>query len=551
MLATKKSFLELSGLANLLYQEGYLDKSSMGEAVYQAERAGLVLTTYLVRKKLITSSNILSCCIKYFNLPVFDLHYYNTCFLRDTSLTLEMMHRYHFLPFKKQSHFIEIGVANPIDERLSAVGFHVGLPVRLILVAEDLLDELIQKYCIPNQLSLQIQATLSQLSQQETEIATQEEQNDDEPVIQLVDRLIQEAINKKVSDIHIEPQASDVRIRFRHDGLLYEATTLPSHLAYRITTRLKIMANLNIAEKRLPQDGHIKYTQQANVEIRINTCPILFGEKIALRLPTLTPYQNINDLGFIKDQYNLFIEALSKPQGLILITGPTGSGKTLTLYAALHFLNKVDKNIITIEDPVEIACSGLNQINVNSRIGIQFSSILRTILRQDPDIIMIGEIRDTETAKMAMHAAETGHLVLSTLHTNNALEAIFRLQSLGISISSLARSLSLVIAQRLVRISCKKCIKNPTFNSSKCPHCYQGYTGRVGIFECISMNPLLAQQLSENHPIHIIETGLKSQGFLSLREAGLEKIKLGITDYAELLRVIGNGNISQSDTSSG
>lgn len=277
-------------------------------------------------------------------------------------------------------------------------------------------------------------------------------------IINYVNELFANAINNSISDIHIEPFEHHCRIRFRRDGLLHEAASLPPHLSTQIIARLKIMAELNIAEKRLPQDGRIKTFHHNKIDIRINTCPTLFGEKIVLRLPSCNQASlNIQTLGTTEQQTAQLLHSLSKPQGLILVTGPTGSGKTMTLYSALQHLNTIEKNISTIEDPVEIQLDNINQINIRPHIGLNFATALRTLLRQDPDIIMLGEIRDHETAIIAVQAAETGHLVLSTLHTNSAIESLSRLHSLGISPYHLIHSTSLIIAQRLVRKLCVHC----------------------------------------------------------------------------------------------
>lgn len=335
-----------------------------------------------------------------------------------------------------------------------------------------------------------------------------------ETIIDLVDHLIEDAVSKQISDIHIEPFQHQHRVRFRKDGLLYEVTLLPSLIAHQVISRLKVMAQLNIAERRLPQDGHIHYSFHQSVDIRINTCPTRGGEKIVLRLLNASKVKlDIVELGLNENQLRLLINTLSKPQGLILVTGPTGSGKTITLYSILNYLNHIEKNIITIEDPIEIEMEGINQVNINPKIGLDFASALRTFLRQDPDILMIGEIRDNETAAIATQAALTGHLVLATLHTNNASETLARLQSMEIDLYHLERSITLIMAQRLVRKLCDVCEKQG------CEQCQQGYTGRVGIFEMLTLN-------DDETPV-------------SIWEAGMEKVKEGITSFAEIKRVLG------------
>lgn len=368
---------------------------------------------------------------------------------------------------------------------------------------------------------------------EEQEILPDNPEENDEPVIEFVDCLIQEAIQKQVSDIHLEPYQQYCRIRFRCDGLLSLAASVPLALANRIITRLKIMANLNIAERRRPQDGRIKLPLAAHIDIRTNTCPTLYGEKIVLRILDMSHINlKIDSLGMTAAQNNLFHEKLSQPQGLILVTGPTGSGKTVTLYSALHDLNQIEKNISTVEDPVEIELAGINQVNIHPRIGLDFAVVLRSLLRQDPDIILVGEIRDAETANIAMQAAQTGHLVLSSLHTNSAAETIIRLQSIGVSAYHLISSISLIIAQRLVRVLCSHCQGNG------CAQCYQGYQGRIGIFELLPVTESIATLiLSHANTAQILEK-MQQEGCLSLWEAGMEKVRQGITSLAELERVL-------------
>lgn len=367
----------------------------------------------------------------------------------------------------------------------------------------------------------------------------------DEPLISFTDSIIQHGIQANASDIHIEPYEKSCRIRYRHDGILHEIAEIPTPLATRLVIRLKVMAKLDITEKRLPQDGRI---QKNNVDIRINTCPTLYGEKIVLRLLNLEKVSlDLNDLGLLDQQLKLFLNKISQPQGLILVTGPTGSGKTLTLYSALNHLNSPEKNILTIEDPIEIQMNGINQANIHPKIGLDFSHTLRTFLRQDPDIIMVGEIRDQETAGVAMQASQTGHLVLSSLHTNNAIETLIRLQAMGIASYNIIHSISLIIAQRLVRKLCPHCKKPDTsspslpfliYKADKCKSCINGYSGRTGIFELLPISETLSQLLLSNANNATLLTQAKNEGFLSLSAAGLEKINLGITSFAELNRVI-------------
>ena len=376
----------------------------------------------------------------------------------------------------------------------------------------------------------------------------------EEPLIQFVDHMIHHAHQQGASDIHIEPQENTIRLRYRQDGLLYEVAQIQPHWALRIITRLKVMADLDISERRQPQDGHFQISapQHQTLDVRISSCPTLHGEKIVLRLLDNSQLVfALDKLGFTGLQKELFLKKISQPQGLILVTGPTGSGKTITLYSALDYLNVKEKNILTIEDPIEIQLEGLNQVPLNTKVGLDFATTLRAFLRQDPDIIMVGEIRDLETAKIAIQAAQTGHLVLSTLHTNSAVETVTRLLSMGIDPYQVAQALTLIIAQRLIRKLCPLCKqaetaplitegeqKNKGYRASGCPCCRYGYKGRIAIFECLDLSEALIPLLSNNMDINLLVKAAQAEGFKTLRENGLEKIRQGETSFAELNRVI-------------
>jgi type IV pilus assembly protein PilB len=347
-----------------------------------------------------------------------------------------------------------------------------------------------------------------------------------------LDELLVVMLAKNVSDAHIEPMRENFRIRLRLDGLLHEAAVLTKEQGQAIISRIKILAQCDIAEQRMPQDGRLYYDKFNEADVRISTCPTVFGEKLVLRnLKTLAKPLAIDMLGMHSVQQTLFSQAIWQPQGLILVTGPTGSGKTVTLYSALQALNQVEKNIVSIEDPVEIKLAGINQINIHPKIGLDFAKSLRAILRQDPDIIMLGEIRDRETAEIAVAAAQTGHLVLSSVHTNNALESIVRLQQMGIAPYQLASTLLLVVAQRLVRVCCTFCVYG-------CPECYQGYRGRTGIYECLSVSSTIRQMIL-NRALQDIPGELQRTHWLSLFDHAHDKIANKITRAEEIQRVLG------------
>jgi type IV pilus assembly protein PilB len=358
--------------------------------------------------------------------------------------------------------------------------------------------------------------------------------NSEEKAVQQVVQILTEAIRMNASDIHFEPYENCFRIRIRVDGILHSLTELPLTVAPQILARLKILGKLDIAERRLPQDGRFSFDMNSQMkDCRISTCPVLHGEKIVVRL--LDGNKNtldIDELGLEEKQKTLFMTHIKKPQGMILVTGPTGSGKTFTLYTALNILNAMEKNISTVEDPVEIQLSGINQVNVNSKINLTFSAALRSFLRQDPDIIMVGEIRDTETAEIAIKAAQTGHLVFSTLHTNSAVETLVRLINMGMTAYNIAHSVSLIVAQRLLRKSCE-C-------EMGCKNCVKGYRGRIGVFECLPVTEDISKAMLSGKTVHEITNIAKQTGMVTLYEAALNKVASGITNLSEVQRVIVN-----------
>lgn len=378
----------------------------------------------------------------------------------------------------------------------------------------------------------------------------------DEPIIHLVDNIIKNAIQQNTSDIHIEPGEHTCRIRYRRDGILFTISDLPMSMANQLISRCKVIAHLDISERRLPQDGRFYLFDR---DIRINTCPTLHGEKIVLRILTSeNSIPTIDMLGMTHEQKSLFIQTISQPQGLILMTGPTGSGKTISLYSALHYLNTSEKNISTIEDPIEIKLNGVNQTQINTRIELHFSTILRTLLRQDPDIIMVGEIRDEDTATLAIQASQTGHLVLSSLHTNSAIDAITRLKSMTIATYHLCNSISLIIAQRLIRILCPHCKQREDIETDSlsflpfnyhqntislykptgCQRCLHGFKGRTAIYELFPITSEVQKILLSSHYSIEINNYLTHHPFFSLKQAALVKLLAGETSLGEITRVL-------------
>lgn len=553
---TSQLIQPLSGLAGHLVHDGMLTLEFAAQALSEANRLGMSLIHYLVKNNILSGRQIFESCTKTFDLPTFDLTHYDFTLLKDSPLNSEIILRYQIIPIKKQNNNLYIGLSDPTDKHtLDTVRFYTGLTTHPILVEHGQLTQFIDKhFVIKNQKNLRLNL-LKDLDLEENANTIQENSvNYDEPLIQFVDHIIQHAIQQSTSDIHIEPYETLCRIRYRQDGILYEMAEIPINLATRLVTRLKVMAKLDISERRLPQDGRF---QLHHIDIRINTCPTLFGEKIVLRLLDANKSSlDINDLGLTENQNTIFIDKISQPQGLILVTGPTGSGKTVTLYTALKHLNTPEKNISTVEDPVEIQLNGINQVHINPKINLHFATALRTFLRQDPDIIMVGEIRDTETAEIAIQAAQTGHLVLSTIHTNSAVETLMRLRSIGIAPYNIISAISLIVAQRLVRKLCVHC-KQPEIISQQmrndmgfvvsdsrtiyraigCDSCLQGYRGRVGIYEFLPITQTLAQLIMSNANTHDILHQAKKEGFISLRQTGFQKVLEGITSLTEINRV--------------
>lgn len=519
--------IKLEGLASYLVFAKLLNAEKAKEAVHQAQSASISLITFLVKNKILSSEIILKNCAKTFGLEIFDMQQYQLTWLNNFSLSTEFIQRQRIVPLQKDSLTFQVGISDPTNRlALDTVAFHTGLRIIPKLIDETQLDQFIQRHFSSDH-SLELDL-LEQVSQNESSL------------ILFVENLLTHAIKLGASDVHIEPYDRYCRIRYRQDGLLYEIAEISNPLAIRIISRLKILSNLDIAERRLPQDGRFQFQSQ---DIRLSSCPTLFGEKIVLRiLHHQSHLLNLDNLQLSTKQKNLFLKKIAKPQGMILVTGPTGSGKTVTLYTALNLLNSSTKNISTVEDPIEIQLKGINQINIHPKIGLQFSTLLRTLLRQDPDVLMVGEIRDTETAEIALQAAQTGHLVLSTLHTNSALEAFSRLQAMGIPAYQLLHSITLIIAQRLLRKLCNLCkrpdeIESGFYQAIGCPECLQGYRDRMSIYEFLPLTKKVKTYLSLGK-YHLIEKYRQQKNWLSLKESALRKVANGTTSLAEMNRVM-------------
>jgi type IV pilus assembly protein PilB len=547
----KANEVRLTSLIQHLIKKNILTPESASEALEIVRQQGLSFISYLTKNSLADNQVILQSCAELFALPLFDARDYKNFLNLAPILTPALCRRYRAIPLAKKDSTLHLGISDPTDQSaLEMIMFHSGLRIYPVLLTEPDLDELIEKYF---RLYAAPQLELSLLKQlpidDEPQNVKEHPAHYEEPLIKFVDNVIRHALQKSASDIHIEPYANDCRIRYRQDGILYQIAAIPAHFAARLSARLKVMAGMDIAERRLPQDGRFQMDadRTQSVDIRMNTCPTVYGEKVVLRiLDGRISGQEINMLGFTPMQKKIFLKNISRPQGLILVAGPTGSGKTVTLYSALRYLNSAEKNISTIENPVEIHLPGINQVNINPKIGLHFATALRTILRQDPDIIMVGEIRDVETAEIAIQAAQTGHLVLSTIHTNSAIETFMRLQTMGIETYNLTHSLTLIVSQRLARKLCPHCKiaeNNPSqdfisYEAVGCNQCLYGYQGRIGIYELLPFTDNIKNLFLSHSPPGVIYQHLHQENFLSLAACGMLKVKEGITSYSEINRII-------------
>ena len=504
------------------------------------------LIDQIIAQKIIQPEALARSLATYFDLPYIDLSHINSPMPHFNNRDFQLLYQYNLLALQLDTSTLVLATYNPAQTNTQKIiSFQLNQTIDWVVVAEDLLRIALEKAFQQQQ-----QYYLQQISQHLPQANTASMQvtaintiNDDEPVLSLIDNLFAEAIKNKASDIHFEQHELYYRVRYRIDGILKTVAMPPINLASRIISRLKIMAALNITEQRLPQDGRFQLISntQETIDFRLSTCPTVHGEKIVLRLLQATKHQrSLDELGLTTQQHALVQNAIRQPQGLILITGPTGSGKTSTLYTILSTLNTDHINISSVENPVEMKLSGINQVNIQPEIGLSFANTLRALLRQDPDIIMIGEIRDAETANIAIQAAQTGHLVLATLHTNNAVETLTRLKSLGISPFYLAHSIILIIAQRLARKLCASCkkfdhIKN-IYHAHFCSNCHNGYAGRIGLFEVLPIVPSMRQAIMQKANTLTLYALAKQHGLLTLYEAGIQQMHAGVLDIHELQR---------------
>ena len=563
---------QLSGLAGRLVAEGLISAPEAGDAQRQATLERMHFVQFLVENKGVDSTKLALVASQEFGVPLFDIKAFNPSMLPQGLVEVDLVTKHHALPLYHRGNRLFIAVSDPTNlAALDEIKFHTGVNTDAVLVEERALNKIINEW-VDAQDSLgegldELDAAELDgidISSGEDSGAGDEEGDglDETPIVRFVNKVLLDAIKQGASDIHFEPYEHNYRVRFRTDGVLREMVKPPRNLAPRLAARLKVMSQMDISERRVPQDGRIqmKISRKRAIDFRVNTLPTLFGEKIVLRILDPTSAQlGIDALGYDADQKELYLKTLNQPQGMILVTGPTGSGKTVSLYTGLNILNTAERNISTAEDPVEINLEGINQVHVNPKVGLNFADALRSFLRQDPDVIMVGEIRDLETAEIAIKAAQTGHLVLSTLHTNSAAETITRLLNMGVPAFNVATSVDLIIAQRLARRLCPECsvpandiphdtlikqgfteeqLQDATIKKAVgCDNCNDGYKGRVGVYEVVPITPALSNLIMEEGNSLEIHRQAQAEGFRDLRTSALIKVAQGITSLEEANRI--------------
>ncbi|MFC5740280.1 type IV-A pilus assembly ATPase PilB [Dyella tabacisoli] len=563
------SLAGLSGMARRLVSEGILPEADVRRAVTESTQQKTSLAAWLLDHNLVDSSRLTQIASAEFGMPMMDVSALNTASMPLGLISEALINKHKALPLFKRGKRLFVAIADPMQSHaLDEIKFNSNCMVEPILVERGQLIRVIESVlntmsnAMPEMGSGDLDELVLEGGDDEAESSGIDATAGDEaPVVKFVNKILVDAIRRGASDIHFEPFESQYRVRLRMDGMLRAVASPPMKLAPRISSRLKVMAGLDIAERRVPQDGRIKLnlSKSRAVDFRVSTLPTLFGEKIVLRiLDGSSAKMGIDKLGYEEIQKNLYLDAIHKPYGMVLVTGPTGSGKTVSLYTALNILNTAERNISTVEDPVEIRMEGVNQVQQNVKRGMTFSAALRSFLRQDPDIIMVGEIRDLETAEIAIKAAQTGHMVLSTLHTNDAPQTIARLMNMGIAPYNITSSVTLVIAQRLARRlhDCKKPMDLPPqvllaagftqedidagltlYEAVGCDSCNEGYKGRVGIYQVMPMlEDIQKIVLQGGNALQIAEVARKA-GVNDLRASALLKAKNGVTSLAEIDRV--------------
>jgi len=563
--------LSAYSFSEFLISKCILSEKAAKEAEDLSQQTDEPLAYYLEKKGLLSSSDIALHLSNCFSIPLYDLDEHDINSIPKDLLSCELFEKNYGLPLDKKGNELLVAVGSPNLSQLHDLEFITGYEIKKVIVEINKLNKIISQLKEQDEDFSFIDS--DEDDSEDFEIDTYDEDAesqedlmalniDDRPVVRFVNKILLGAVMKNASDIHFEPYEEKYRVRYRQDGVLNEIAAPPSQYAGSITARIKVLANLDISERRIPQDGRfkLKLSKERVFDLRISTCPTLWGEKIVMRLLDGSHSSlDIATLGMDKDQLHLFQSAIGLSQGMVLVTGPTGSGKTISLYSALKQLNIPEKNISTIEDPIEINMQGINQVQVNNKTGMKFSNALRSFLRQDPDIIMVGEIRDLETADIAIKAAQTGHLVFSTLHTNTAPETISRLINIGVKPYNIISSLSLVVAQRLVRVLCEHCkiehelseedliILQTDINEAKpytiyepgsCEKCLNGFNGRTGIYEIMPLSIKIKKLILASEGAIQITEQARAEGVKSLYESAIDKVLHGVTSIDEIKRVV-------------
>jgi len=569
-MATPASSVRIGGLALRLINDGLISEEDASKAQQSARDDHVSLASYLVKNDYVKAKALANCASLEFGIPLLDLDVLDLDSIPISLVPEKLIRQHHALPIQKRGNRLFVAISDPMNlVALDEFKFNTGISTEPVLVEEDKLGKILDKALEMGDTSMSMDGLLDDdldnLEFTDTEDGPSDDAGDsdidDTPIVRFVHKVLLDAVNRKASDIHFEPYERIFRVRFRIDGILEEIASPPTTLGPRISARLKVMSRLDISERRVPQDGRIKMqlSKKRAIDFRVNTCPTLFGEKIVLRiLDPSSAMLGIDVLGYEEEQKQLYLNALAKPYGMILVTGPTGSGKTVSLYTGLNILNTPDRNISTAEDPAEINMPGVNQVNVRPKVGLTFASALRAFLRQDPDVIMVGEIRDLETAEIAIKAAQTGHLVLSTLHTNDAPQTLTRLANMGVPPFNIASAVSLIIAQRLARKLCDHCkvvddipeealveegfkksdLKNLTiYKAVGCDQCTNGYKGRVGIYQVMPVSESMGRIIMEGGNSLQLGDQAAKEGVPDLRLSGLKKVMDGVISLEEVNRV--------------
>ena len=568
--------IALHGLPKRLVDDHLIEAQDLEAATSSAKTAKISLVQYLCEKKLVSDRAIGNSAAKEFGIPLYALEQHNTDTVPKDLIDNKLLKKHKVMPLVQRGNRLFIAIADPTDHRaLNEIQFQTGIAVEPVLALYSNITDALDQWLEDNadRDMGEVLGTLDDVHLDDLDMEAIDEDDtgssdtageDEAPIVRFINKMLIDAIKLGASDIHFEPYEKSYRVRFRVDGILREMAKPPPNLAQRLAARLKVMSRMDISERRIPQDGRVKLKLSKNksIDFRVNTLPLQFGEKIVLRiLDASSAKLGIDALGYEEDQKAMYMDALARPQGMILVTGPTGSGKTVSLYTGLNILNTAERNISTAEDPIEINMDGINQTQINMRVGLSFAEALRAFLRQDPDIVMVGEIRDLETAEIAIKAAQTGHLVLSTLHTNSAPETLTRLLNMGVPSFNVATSVNLIIAQRLGRKLCSLC-REPfndipdkvlseegfddigidksqftIFKAVGCTQCTNGYKGRVGVYETLKISPAISKIIMEGgSSLNILEAAL-GEGFRTLRVSALRKAAQGQISIEEANRI--------------